>query len=72
MDEVRITVGKSVVSLFSSIVAVKVAIPRGKIASFPRLETASNIHPRRELVPYIGSRSSPRKKLPHCAQEWNI
>lgn len=58
-------------SLFRFIAAIKVAISWEKMASFPRLETASNIHPRGEVVPYIGSRSSPRKQLPYCEQKWN-
>jgi len=52
---------------FILIVAVKVAIPRENMVSFPRLETTRNIHPRGELVPYMGSRSSLWKQL-YCAQ----
>ena len=48
---------------FILILAVKVAIPRENMVSFPRLETARNIHPREELVPYMESRSSLRKNL---------
>jgi hypothetical protein len=55
------------VAYFILIVAVKVAIPRENMVSFPLLETARNIHPREELVPYIEPRSLLRKQL-HSAQ----
>jgi hypothetical protein len=47
---------------FILIAAVKAAIQRENMVSFPRLETTRYIHPRGELLPYIGSRSSLRKQ----------